>query len=56
MYRVIINSFPDYIHLLRENYLEYKHIVLTLLKLVSKILFYAFTFKKNIFLFHAVLL
>jgi len=26
IYRVSINSFPDYKHLLQENYVEYKHI------------------------------
>jgi len=26
IYRVSINSFPDYKHLLQENYLEYKNI------------------------------
>ena len=26
MYRVSIKSFPDYKHLLQENYTEYKHI------------------------------
>jgi len=35
---VSIKSFPDYKHLLQENYVEYKHIFLPLLKLVSKIL------------------
>jgi len=25
IYRVSINSFPDYKHLLQENYVEYKH-------------------------------
>jgi hypothetical protein len=35
---VRINSFPDYKHLLQENYVEYKHIFLPLLKLFSKIL------------------
>ena len=38
LYRVSINSFTDYKHLLQENYVEYKHIFLPLLKLVSKIL------------------
>ena len=33
-----IKSFPDYKHLLQENYVEYKHIFFPLLKLVSKIL------------------
>jgi len=36
MYRVSIKSFPDYKHLLQENWLEYKHIFLPLLKLVVK--------------------
>ena len=36
--RVSIKSFPDYKHLLQENYVEYRHIFLPLLKLVSKIL------------------
>jgi len=36
MYRVSIKSFPDYKHLLQENYVEYKQIFLLLLKLVSK--------------------
>ena len=34
-YRVSIKSFPDYKHLLQENYVEYK-LFLPLLKLVSK--------------------
>jgi len=38
IYRVSIKSFPDYRHLLQDNYVEYKHTFLTLLKLVSKIL------------------
>jgi hypothetical protein len=38
-YRVSIKSFPDYKHLLQENYMEYKHIVLPLFKLVSTIFF-----------------
>ena len=37
IYRVSIKSFPDYKHLLQENYVEYKYIFLTLLKLVLKI-------------------
>jgi len=41
-YRVSIKSFPDYKHLLQENYVEYKHIFLPLLKLVSKILRHVF--------------
>jgi hypothetical protein len=28
LYRVIIKSFPDYKHLLQENYVEYKHMQL----------------------------
>jgi len=42
IYRVSIKSFPDYKHLLQENYMEYKHIFLPLLKLVSKILCHVF--------------
>jgi len=41
-YRVSIKCFPDYKHLLQENYLEYKYIFLKLLKLVSKILCHVF--------------
>ena len=38
IYRLSKNSFPDYKHLLQENYVEYKYIFfLPLLKLVSKI-------------------
>ena len=32
-----IKSFPDYKHLLQENYVEYKYNFLPLLKIVSKI-------------------
>jgi len=39
---VIVKSFPDYKHLLQENYVEYKHIFLPLLKLVSKMLCHVF--------------
>jgi len=42
IYRVSIKSFPDYKHLLQENYVEYKRIFLPLLKLVSKILCHVF--------------
>jgi len=42
IHRVSIKSFPDYKHLLQENYVEYKHIFLRLLKLVSKILCHVF--------------
>jgi len=43
IYRVSINSFPDYKHLLQENYVEYKHIFfLPLLKLVSKTVCHVF--------------
>jgi hypothetical protein len=34
LYRVSIKSFPNYKHLLQENYVEYKHIFVLLLKLV----------------------
>jgi hypothetical protein len=42
MYRVSIKSFPNYKHLLQENYLEYKYAFLPLLKFVSKILCHVF--------------
>jgi len=42
IYRVSIKSFHDYKHLLQENYVEYKHIFLPLLKLVFKILCHVF--------------
>jgi len=42
LYRVSIKSFPVYKHLLQENYVEYKHMFLLLLKLVSKILCHVF--------------
>jgi len=32
-YRVSIKSFPDYKHLLQENYVEYKHIFLSVTQL-----------------------
>ena len=38
IYRVIIKSFPDYKHLLQENYGNTNIFFLPLLKLVSKIL------------------
>ena len=37
-----IKSFPDYKHLLQDNYVEYKHIFVPLLKLFSKILYRVF--------------
>ena len=37
-----MKSFPDYEHLLQENYVEYIYIFLTLLKLVCKILCHVF--------------
>ena len=42
IYRVSINSFPDYKHLLQENYVGYKYIFLPLLNLVSKTLCHVF--------------
>ena len=42
IYMVIIKSFPDYKHLLQENYVEYKYIFLPWLELVSKILCHVF--------------
>ena len=46
IYRVSIKSFPNYKHLLQQNYTEYKHIFSPLLKLVSKIVSSRVTFKK----------
>jgi len=46
IYRVSIKSFPDYKHLLQENYVEYKYIFLPLLKLVSKLLCHVELHKK----------
>jgi len=42
LYSVSIKSFPDYKHLLQENYVEYKHTFLQLRKLVSNILCHMF--------------
>jgi hypothetical protein len=42
IHRVSIKSFPNHKHLLQENYVEYKHIFLPLLKLVSTILCHVF--------------
>jgi len=42
LYRVSIKTFRDYKHLLQENYVEYKHIFLSLFKLVSKMLCHVF--------------
>ena len=42
IYRVSIKLLPDYKHLLQENYVEYKRILLPLLKLVFKILCHVF--------------
>jgi len=42
VYRVIIKSFPDYKHLLQENYVKKNIFFLPLLKLVSKILYHVF--------------
>jgi len=42
IYRMSIKSFPDYKHLLQENYVEYKHVFLPLLELVSKVLCHVF--------------
>jgi len=58
IYRVSIKSFPDYKHLLQESYVEYKHIFLPLLKLVSKILCHVFIvmLQLHMFVFHVVFL
>jgi len=55
---VSIKSFPDYKHLLQENYVEYKHIFLPLLKLVSKILCHVLIvmLQLHMFVFHVVFL
>ena len=45
-----IKPFPNYKHLLQENYVEYKHIFLPLLKLVSKILCHLFILMLQFFL------
>jgi hypothetical protein len=51
-YRVSIKSFPDYKHLLQENYVEYKHIFFFTI-LVSKILCHVYiSEKKYMFVFH----
>jgi hypothetical protein len=58
IYRLSIKSFPDYKHLLQENYVEYKHIFLPLLKLVSKLLSHMFIvmLQLHMFVFHVVFL
>jgi hypothetical protein len=38
-YRVSIKSFPDYKHLLQENYVEYKHIFFQNVTQLKKFLF-----------------
>ena len=48
IYRVSIKFFPGYKHLLQENYVEYKHISLPLLKLFSKILCHVMFKKKYV--------
>jgi hypothetical protein len=48
IYRVSIKSFPHYKHLLQENYMEYKHFLLPLLRLVSKIFELSYILKKNV--------
>jgi hypothetical protein len=42
IYRMSIKCFPDYKHLLQENYVEYKYIFLPLLRLIHKILWHVF--------------
>jgi hypothetical protein len=57
MYRVSLKFFPDYKHLLQENYVEYKHIFfLPLLKLVSKILCHVFIVMLQLRVFIVMLL
>jgi len=55
LYRVSIKSFPDYKQLLQENCVEYRHIVLPLLKLVSKTKILELHLKKRL-VFHVVFL
>ena len=61
-YRVSIKSFPDYEHLLQENYVEYKHIFLPSVlmcckKSYKKLLELSYILKKkNVFVFHVVFL
>jgi len=40
IYRVSIKSFPDYKHLLQENYVEYKHIFFSKCNSTQEVLFY----------------
>jgi len=57
IYRVSIRSFPDYKHLLQENYVEYEHIFLPLLKLVvKKTSSVELHLKKIMFVFYVVFL
>jgi len=39
IYRVSIKSFPDYKHLLQENYVEYKHIFFSKCNLTQEVFF-----------------
>jgi hypothetical protein len=54
-YRVSIKSFPDYKHLLQENYVEYKLIGFTI-KLVPKKKLLELHFEEKMFVFHVVFL
>jgi hypothetical protein len=56
MYRVSIKSFFDYKHLLQENYIEYTHIFLQLLKLFVKKLLELHFEKIYMYVFHVVFL
>jgi hypothetical protein len=56
LYTVSIKSFLDYKYLLQENYLEYKHIFLLILKLVSKKPSWVELHSEKKFVFHVVFL
>jgi hypothetical protein len=55
LYRVSIKSFPDYKHLLQENYVEYKTYLFTI---TSKMLCHVFIvmLQSHMFVFHVVFL
>jgi hypothetical protein len=58
---VSINSFPDYKHLLKVNYVEYKHMFFLFFQNVTQLNKFLLQHaqvmvKKNMFVFHIVLL
>jgi len=57
IYRVSIKSFPDYKHLLQENYVEYKHIFFQNVTQLKRFVYNTHKLcKKNMFVFHVVFL